>query len=124
MDIKKTKKYEIIQEFLKDFYRHIEYTVTQYGDADVDLISKWDSEKIISQNERYLKRFNKNQRSGQEKKDILKMVDYLIRLYFKDIKTTKSEELILLEKIKDENFIVTEEIKTDIINRIVINSNS
>lgn len=115
-DIKKSLKYQIYMNFFDELISHLPYSLQQYGDADDDLISKWSANECNDNIRKYADRFGKNARPGQEKKDILKMVDYAIRMYYKDITVTKSKELSLLEKIQQESFKLSEELKNEINN--------
>jgi hypothetical protein len=65
-------------------WQHIEnYTVPQYGDRGEDSISEWSAEDCMKQVERYVKRFGKNARPGQEKLDLLKAAHYIQCAYDK-----------------------------------------
>lgn len=65
-------------EFATTMLEHIErYTVPQYGDRGEDLASEYTAEDCIKQVNKYLKRFGKNQRPGQQRLDLLKMAHYI-----------------------------------------------
>jgi hypothetical protein len=58
--------------------RHIdEYAVPQYGDEGSDLASSYDAEDCIKQANKYLARFGKNSRAGQEQLDLKKAAHYI-----------------------------------------------
>lgn len=57
---------------------HIEtYTVPQYGDEGSDLASTYSAEDCVKQAQKYIARFGKNSRPGQEKLDLIKAAHYL-----------------------------------------------
>lgn len=57
---------------------HIEtYTVPQYGDKGEDQASEYGSAEHILQAKRYLARFGKNSRPGQEVLDLMKTAHYI-----------------------------------------------
>lgn len=107
-------KAKMVLDFTQILLDHINYTVSQYEDADKDIISTWTPEKVITNIERYLKRFDKNSRPGQEKLDIIKMVDYLIRLFNMDIKISESIEQKLLKRINENKDFLPEDIRNEI----------
>lgn len=92
----------------------VPYAIQQYGDADSDLISTWEPQRCIEEVQKYLKRFGKNVRPGQEKNDILKSIMYLIRLYYMNIEVTESIEQKLLKKINENKDYLPEDIKNEI----------
>jgi hypothetical protein len=57
--------------------------VPQYGDRGEDIITNYSAEDCIKQAEKYMKRFGKNKREGQEKLDLLKAVHYIQCAYDK-----------------------------------------
>ena len=64
--------------FSDSVMEHVEkYTVPQYGDKGEDNVSEWSAEECFKQVEKYLKRRKTNQRSGQNRLDILKAAHYL-----------------------------------------------
>ena len=70
------------QKFSNQVLSHInEYTVPQYGDKGSDLAEEYTPETCISQVKKYLTRFGKNQRQGQEKLDLLKLAHYIQMAY-------------------------------------------
>lgn len=117
-------KAKMILDFTQILLDHINYSIKQYGDADTDIVSTWTPEKIITNVERYLKRFGKNSRPGQEKLDIVKMVDYLIRLYNMDIEVTESIEQKLLKKINENKKLLPEDIQNEIKNYFIDDTNT
>ena len=65
-------------------FRHIEtYTVPQYGDKGIDQCSEFSSSDFITQIKKYLNRFGKNYREGQEKLDLIKIAHYACMLHTK-----------------------------------------
>lgn len=57
---------------------HIDnYTVPQYGDKGQDLASTYTAEECMKQAQKYIQRFGKNQRPGQEQLDLLKAAHYI-----------------------------------------------
>lgn len=57
---------------------HIEnYTVAQYGDKGEDLASTYSAEECVKQANKYLARFGKNKRPGQEQLDLKKAAHYI-----------------------------------------------
>jgi len=63
--------------FADEVFTHIEeYTVPQYGDKGEDQASEWDSKQLVEQAKKYLNRFGKNQRPGQEMLDFNKAAHY------------------------------------------------
>jgi len=58
--------------------KHIEnYTVPQYGDRPDDLAEQWTPKESLDNVERYIKRFGKNSREGQQSLDFMKMGHYI-----------------------------------------------
>jgi hypothetical protein len=71
-------------DFSKDVLHHIEtYTIPQYGDAPDDMISNESPEYLMKQVQKYLNRFGKNQRAGQELLDLIKMTHCIQVAYSK-----------------------------------------
>ncbi len=63
---------------------HIEkYTVPQYGDKGEDQCSEFASSDFITQMKKYLNRYGKNSREGQDKLDLLKIAHYACMLHAK-----------------------------------------
>lgn len=63
---------------------HIEnYTVPQYGDKGEDQCTEFSESDFITQMKKYLNRYGKNSREGQEKLDLLKIAHYACMLYNK-----------------------------------------
>jgi hypothetical protein len=61
---------------------HIEdYTVPQYGDKNNDQASDYEPEEFILQIKRYIARFGKNSRPGQDELDLLKIAHYAQMTY-------------------------------------------
>jgi hypothetical protein len=56
---------------------HIEnYAVPQYGDKGHDIASEKDAEFCVDAIKKYIARFGKNKREGQDKLDFLKIAHY------------------------------------------------
>jgi len=103
IEYEESKKAELYLDFfINHLLQHIKYSNKQYGDVGEDVVTKWSVEKCMANVNRYLERFENNSRPGQERLDVIKSIDYLIRVFYKDIKVTKSKEQILLEKIYHE----------------------
>ena len=65
------------QEFADKVNSHIEnYTVPQYGDKGEDQASEYGSAEHVLQAKRYLARYGKNTRPGQEVMDLIKTAHY------------------------------------------------
>lgn len=70
--------------FAEKVLSHIEnYTVPQYGDAPDDQVEEWDAQDCTTTIRRYASRSGKNQRSGQDKLDMLKTAHYAQLAYNK-----------------------------------------
>ena len=64
--------------FQKEVLNHIEtYTVPQYGDKGEDLADEYSTQDCLNQVKKYVTRYGKNAREGQEKLDLLKMAHYI-----------------------------------------------
>lgn len=64
--------------FFRQVINHIDnYTVPQYGDSPDDLAETWSSDDCMKQLDKYIKRFKKNSRIGQQESDFLKMAHYV-----------------------------------------------
>ena len=65
-------------QFAAKVLEHIElYTVPQYGDKGEDLASDYTIEECLKQAEKYLKRYGKNQREGQQELDFMKAAHFI-----------------------------------------------
>ena len=118
IEYEESKKSKMYKNFLKELESHAEYTIKQYGDIGEDIITNYSAKECINHIEKYTKRFGNNSRTGQEKKDLLKIVDFAIRIFYKDdLKVTESEEQILLKRIWNEN-ICEDEFGSDLFNDI------
>jgi len=83
------------QSFATRVFNHIEiYTVPQYGDKGHDQCSEFSESDFITQMKKYLNRYGKNSREGQQRLDLLKIAHYAGMLY-----TKLSEEQQELNKI-------------------------
>lgn len=66
------------QEFSKRVLSHVEgYTVPQYGDYPNDQASKWTIEDCLNNIQKYMNRYGKNARDGQQELDFVKMAHYI-----------------------------------------------
>lgn len=64
--------------FSEEVVAHIEnYTVPQYGDLGCDIATGYTAEYCVSQVEKYMARFGRNMRPGQQRLDLLKAAHYL-----------------------------------------------
>lgn len=73
-----TKRGSNWNTFAYDVFKHIElYTVPQYGDEGNDLASTYTAEDCVKQAQKYMARFGKNARPGQEKLDLIKAAHYI-----------------------------------------------
>ena len=65
-------------------FNHIEtYAVPQYGDRGSDPCTEYDLKDFVKQIEKYIKRFGRNSREGQDKLDLLKIAHYTCMLHSK-----------------------------------------
>lgn len=63
--------------FAEEMLGHIEqYTVPQYGDKGEDQVTEWNDEDCVKAMKKYLGRYGKNQRAGQQKLDLMKIAHY------------------------------------------------
>jgi hypothetical protein len=70
--------------FSKEVFQHIEtYTVPQYGDKGSDQCSEFSESDFITQMKKYLNRYGKNSRDGQQQLDLLKIAHYACMLHAK-----------------------------------------
>jgi|PlaIllAssembly_1097288.scaffolds.fasta_scaffold03549_8 hypothetical protein len=70
---------------------HVEsYTVPQYGDKGEDLVTEQTCEECVNQVKKYLSRFGRNSREGQQELDFLKAAHYIQMAYEKY--TTEQEK--------------------------------
>lgn len=64
--------------FAQEVYQHIEtYTVPQYGDKGEDQATEYTIQDHLKQIQKYLARFGKNSRHGQQLLDFLKAAHYI-----------------------------------------------
>ena len=78
--------------FAQEVMIHIEeYTVPQYGDKGIDQCSEFTESDFITQMKKYLNRYGKNSREGQQQLDLLKIAHYACMLHSK--LTERDEEL-------------------------------
>lgn len=71
-------------DFAEDVVEHIDnYTVPQYGDAPNDQAEQWTAWTCIEQAKKYLNRFGRNARPGQDRLDMLKCAHYIQLAYSK-----------------------------------------
>lgn len=68
---------EFLKFSLEEMLPHIEkYTVPQYGDAPDDNVETWTAADCVRAIEKYVKRFGKNAREGQEHLDMMKIAHF------------------------------------------------
>jgi hypothetical protein len=66
------------RKFADEVETHIEeYTVPQYGDEGDDQVTHYTAEECIKQAQKYLARFGRNSRPGQEHLDLKKAAHYI-----------------------------------------------
>jgi len=66
------------QNFSDGVLNHIEeYTVPQYGDKGADQATEYTAADCIKQAQKYLSRFGKNSREGQQQLDFMKVCHYV-----------------------------------------------
>lgn len=65
-------------KFSADVSDHIEnYVIAQYGDEDEEPAQEYDAADCVKQAQRYLARFGKSQREGEELRDMLKAAHWI-----------------------------------------------
>ena len=65
-------------KFACDVEDHINnYTVPQYGDAPDDQVEDYSVQECLRQVSKYIARFGKNSREGQQELDFIKMAHYV-----------------------------------------------
>lgn len=73
----KTKRGQEWFEFALAVLEHIEdYTVGQYGDTGADPASEYTPEDALRSASKYIARFGRNARSGEQYRDFLKLAHY------------------------------------------------
>lgn len=80
--------------FAEDVLFHIEnYTVPQYGDTGNDQVSQYDTQACVRQAMKYMERFGRNMRPGEQFRDFLKAAHYiqLAAEKFSEQKATEDE---------------------------------
>jgi hypothetical protein len=82
--IPRTKRGAEWNEFADKVLTHIDaYTVPQYGDKGEDEIAEWSARDCILTIKKYLARFGRNARAGQDQVDMLKIAHYACFIYNK-----------------------------------------
>ena len=77
-------------EFSRQVKRHIEnYTVPQYGDKGMDICTHYTAEECLTQAKKYIERYGRNSREGQQELDFLKMAHFIQMAYEKHMRGTK-----------------------------------
>lgn len=72
-----SKRGESWKEFAEEVRQHIEgYTVPQYGDKGEDQVTDYTADECVQQAKKYLARFGRNSRPGQEHLDLKKAAHY------------------------------------------------
>ena len=70
--------------FAAEVLEHIDnYTVPQYGDKGSDQCSEFSESDFITQMKKYLNRYGKNSREGQDRLDLMKIAHYACILHGK-----------------------------------------
>lgn len=78
---KQIKMWGDFSEWVK---RHItEYVVPQYGDEGEDLATEYTATACVDQAKKYLARFGKSSRPGEEKRDLIKAAHYIQKAWSK-----------------------------------------
>lgn len=73
----KSKRGASWSAFAQRVLEHIEeYTVPQYGDAGQDQVTNYSTEERVKQCQKYLDRFGRNAREGQQELDFIKIAHY------------------------------------------------
>lgn len=84
-------------DFLKfgaKVFEHIEnYTVPQYGDKGSDQCTEYTAEDCVKQAQKYLSRFGRNSREGQQELDFKKAAHYIQMAHDKYIEEQASKDL-------------------------------
>ena len=83
-------------EFSRHVKKHIEaYTVPQYGDKGMDICTNYTAEECLTQAKKYIERFGRNSREGQQELDFLKMAHFIQMAYEKHMRCNpKHDQLI------------------------------
>lgn len=90
------KEWEYFSDKVLD---HIDiYTVPQYGDYPEDQLTEWSAFECLLAVKKYIARYKKNSRPGQQELDFLKMAHYVAVAYFKYMEQTNQPIPEYLEK--------------------------
>ena len=74
----KSKRAENWAGFAGKVAEHIDnYTVPQYGDEGSDQASEWSPDMLVEQARKYINRYGKQRRKGEEKLDLIKAAHYI-----------------------------------------------
>lgn len=85
--------------FSRKVFNHIQnYTVPQYGDKGHDQCSEFTEADFITQMKKYLNRYGKNSREGQQKLDLLKIAHYAGMLYTKLIEKEQELDKVIMHE--------------------------
>lgn len=60
-----------------------DYVIPQYGDEGKDLATDYTAEACVEQAKKYLARFGRNSRPGEEKRDLIKAAHYIQKAWEK-----------------------------------------
>jgi len=72
-----SKRGENWKKFSDEVLLHIEnYTVPQYGDEGEDQVSEWEISDFLTTIKKYLARYGKNVREGEQRRDFVKIAHY------------------------------------------------
>lgn len=71
------------QEFSALVLKHVEeYAVPQYGDKGSDIATNYKPEQALQGIEKYIARYGKNARDGEQTRDFVKMAHYAQIAYY------------------------------------------
>lgn len=80
-------------KFADKVIEHIEcYTVPQYGDKGEDQVTGYTAEDCIKQAQKYMARYGRNARPGQQELDFIKGAHYMQLAYTKYMEATNASQ--------------------------------
>ena len=92
--------------FSMEVFEHIEkYVVPQYGDKGDDLCTTYSIEECLKQAKKYIERYGKNAREGQQKLDFLKAAHFIQMAFEKWLSEPTSEPLEEPSECKQEIYV-------------------
>jgi hypothetical protein len=78
--------------FADKVFNHIEtYTVPQYGDKGEDQMTNYTAKELVQQSQKYMSRYGRNAREGQQELDFLKAVHCLQMAHDKYLEESQNE---------------------------------